>query len=128
MIYVIPPDIREEIENKVEEGAYVLDILMSDWAWHVDLSKLDIKNYQNCVLGQLFGDISAGLRRLTDNYGERSRFVRELGFDGFGTHGYGLHDDPFVTERWAYAHEMWQEAILDRRPNVLIGGEAKLLS
>jgi hypothetical protein len=111
---------RADIEQRVDDGVWFLDHVIPDWADHVDLSKLDMGAWDadenegcGCIAMQVAG------QRLyypdaTDALGIEPDFPTgaDLGMSDLGKHGENY-----------YAHELWQEAVLDRRPNKLIGGE-----
>lgn len=108
---------REDIERRVDEGVWFLDHVMPDWADHVDLSRLDMGTASAaygcaCIATQVTGAgwFYSAVEDLGVGEGNEDAI---LGFDGFGP-----------VEGWAYAHELWQEAVLERRPHKLIGGEA----
>lgn len=112
---------KADIEQRVDEGTYFLDHVMPSWAYRVDLSKLDLDALDEgdapcgCIVMQVTDRRYVdGLLQLGNPDGWR------LGFDGLGFFEDGC---TYNGDAWFYAHELWQEAVLERRPNVLIGGE-----
>lgn len=113
---------RADIEQRVDEGAYFLDHVVPGWAYKVDLSKLDLEAYFmeapdscGCVVMQVLGG-----HFMPEHLGViGSREAGALAFAFLSEAG-----GHFVgNEGWYYAHELWTEAVLERRPNVLVGGE-----
>ena len=104
---------RADIEQRVDEGVYFLDHVVPGWAYKVDLSKLDLRAEHHshgqcgCIVMQVTGEDYLAGRELIG-----------LGmYSGWGS-GFVVGDDELE-----YAHELWTEAVLERRPNVLVGGE-----
>lgn len=54
----------EQIEERVQRGAQLLDVKMVGWYRYVDKDVLDLSNSCRCVLGQLFGWFADGARSL----------------------------------------------------------------
>ena len=51
-----------------EKAAELLDNIRSDWHDTINLDKLDLKDPDNCVLGQLFGNFTSAPQILKDEY------------------------------------------------------------
>lgn len=96
-----------EITNYQEAiafGAREMDRLRPDWFLDIDLDILSLQLGHDCVLGQLFGDFSRGLRKL--NLSEHDGVAMGLDL-------YWSLDDPAdrdglwerMTEYWAYEVE-----------------------
>lgn len=111
---------RADIEQRVDEGANFLDHVVPGWEHRVDLSKLNMGAYFldsngcGCVAMLVVrADYDAAMNAMLGDklWPIWSREAQELGFGGF------------YDGEWVYAHEMWQEAVLERRPGVLVGGE-----
>lgn len=65
---------------RIAKGMALLDERAPGWESRINLDKLDLKSCTTCVLGQLFGDYSAGR-----NLASVSIFdVEEFGFIIFG--------------------------------------------
>ena len=56
---------RAEAEARVERGAALLDRERPGWQEDVDPFTLRIESCERCVLGQLYGDYTAGFSALT---------------------------------------------------------------
>lgn len=54
----------QNLVERVERGAELLDEEYPGWAFKIDEYLLDLANASKCVLGQLFGCYSAGLDEL----------------------------------------------------------------
>lgn len=46
--------------DRAHRGAQFLDRERSDWYWHIDPIRLDLRSPTNCILGQVYGDFLAG--------------------------------------------------------------------
>lgn len=53
-----------KLTDRYERGARLLDRRCPGWYERIDITKLDMKSGQYCVLGQLFGSFMRGLRKL----------------------------------------------------------------
>jgi hypothetical protein len=118
---------RADIEQRVDDGVWFLDHVMPRWADRVDLSKLDMTAWAadvgcGCIAMQVTGQ-RYYFPEATDALGIARRFPSgaDLGLTALGDGPTGRPE--YGRDGWAYAHELWQEAVLDRRPNKLIGGE-----
>lgn len=49
---------------RVKKGAAILDQKFPDWIWRINIDELDIQNSKYCVLGQLFGSYTKGLKKI----------------------------------------------------------------
>lgn len=77
--------VRKELAERVKRGALYLDEFKPGWYLEIDISKLDLSNPWNCVLGQLYGSYATGTevlqewieKRKSDNdeYGMKSGFA-----------------------------------------------------
>lgn len=115
---------REDIERRVDDGVWFLDHVIPDWADHVDLSMLDMQAWRfgfpsrcerGCVAMQVVG------RDFEEAIADLALYDSDL-FHAFAA--FSSAASQYVGNAgWYYAHEVWQEAILDRRPRRLIGGE-----
>jgi len=56
-----------KVPNSVAGGAKILDKAMPGWHKKIDLAKLDMKDYNLCILGQLYGGYGPGYNRLFNN-------------------------------------------------------------
>lgn len=91
-------------EARVASGAALLDQDKPGWVDEIDLKSLDLRSGRYCVLGQLYGSYSLGMRILprTDTVGVN----------------YGFIGDYSVTE-----HELslaWASLILNRREQQVV--------
>lgn len=115
----------EEIEDRVAAGADLLDQLDPTWAWRIDLSTLVVSDsfwYGNrpqggCVVMQVTDmDFRDGLKAL----GLYPTFPKETPYDVGLPLGFCVVDpEEYDATYWA-----WVEEVLNRRPTVLVGGEA----
>jgi hypothetical protein len=69
---------RELTEDRVSAGAVLLDEQRPGWYAQIDLQRLDMDSYDDCVLGQLFGSFEGGLETL-DAVG---LYIYNIGFAG----------------------------------------------
>ena len=53
-------------ERQVQKGARLLDERMPGWEGKINLLTLNIKDCHQCILGQLYGEYSEGLKRIFD--------------------------------------------------------------
>lgn len=67
------------IQERVAQGVTVLDAAkdIPNWRSLIDLDRLQISNYSNCILGQLFGDFGIG----ADALGLNDADAKACGFD-----------------------------------------------
>lgn len=65
------------LQDRVYSGARLLDTEAPGWVQCIDLLHLDLRSFQSCILGQLFGDYGAGW----DALGLTSQDCQDLGFD-----------------------------------------------
>jgi hypothetical protein len=85
--------------SRAAAGARVLDTKIPDWAKKVDVSRLDIGDTENCILGQIFGDYNDGQTKL----GFFNRFrMTPLGFMPKTRSGFGEFqtDAENLTNAW----------------------------
>jgi hypothetical protein len=52
------------LEQRVQRGAQLLDEKVPDWRSKIDVERLDISDFRDCILGQLFGSYRTGLREM----------------------------------------------------------------
>jgi hypothetical protein len=67
-------------------AAILLDQRCSGWASQINIEILDMGNYRNCILGQLYGNFSRGLA--------------ELGLNGREDIVWGFRNWPGLKEAW----------------------------
>lgn len=94
----------DNIKDLVDNGVHLLDEKIPNWREQIDLTTLDLADFDLCVLGQLahhadlepfkYGYYNAGLLMLGINETEAKRY----GFD------IGIHD----SRAWATLNEEWQ--------------------
>lgn len=58
-------------QQDVKECAQHLDLIYKDWASKIDVAYLDLWDYHNCILGQLFGEYGRGADVLKSHMGRR---------------------------------------------------------
>ena len=58
----------DTIAVRVARGAALLDAKRPGWEHEIDLRRLDLGSWCDCVVGQLFGDYSDGLGALGIHY------------------------------------------------------------
>lgn len=80
------------MKDNVLRGIELLDRQVPDWRDRIDWERLDTGTCTLCIMGQLFGDYSDGLKRLDLSY--------EASF-GFGFNVQGTFDQ--LTELWRQA-------------------------
>lgn len=51
--------VLKQVRARVAAGAAFLDVLKPGWDDKIDLAKLDVRDFDNCVLGQLVGGYSS---------------------------------------------------------------------
>jgi hypothetical protein len=69
----------DELAERVERGAALLDERRPGWWDEVDVGRLDFDSCEECVLGQLWGSYGSGKKRLGLDW----RGATKLGFVGF---------------------------------------------
>jgi hypothetical protein len=57
----------EQIPDHVAAGVALLNQLDPEWPLKIDLSRFDVKNHFQCVLGQLYGGYTKGLYAIFTN-------------------------------------------------------------
>lgn len=57
-------DVYETGSMYVQKGIKLLDEKYPGWENEIDISKLQMMNHKNCIVGQLFGDYLRGLKIL----------------------------------------------------------------
>lgn len=100
----------EEIDNAVGTGIDNLDTLVYGWADRVDITFLDMGEWDNCVYGQVFyetpdDEVPARLRRET--YFNDQTAVE----NGFVVPSYMLDD----RDAWDQLEALWINAIRERQ-------------
>lgn len=93
------------LEEKVKRGAALLDKVDPHWAEKVHLETLDMGDCALCVLGNLYGDYMAGLKKLADHV--NVTFVS--GID------YGFSVRRFDCGEFANLEKLWCAEIASRR-------------
>jgi hypothetical protein len=89
--------VATEYEVRVGRGAMALDMEVPGWADKIDLDRLDLWFCNRCVLGQLYGLYTKGLRA-----------VCGIDFDE--------RDPPLGAQLWAHDHGFYEmDAIADYR-------------
>ncbi len=68
------------IRERVEAGAKLLDEKVPGWREKIDLDSLDVGNHSSCILGQLYGEYSAGMRLLLGRPSKSWECSAALGF------------------------------------------------
>jgi hypothetical protein len=92
---------ENELRERVSRGAMLLDRERPDWAYEINLETLDLRDYEFCIVGQLWGRYSQGLY--------------ELRVDDEGELVYGFsHDAPPHHDEWAMLNEAWIDEIVQR--------------
>ena len=51
----------KELEKRVIRGVKFLDEHYPGWLQEIDVDRLNLEHYSNCVLGQLYGDFGDGM-------------------------------------------------------------------
>lgn len=92
----------DDLCERIESGAALLDRLCPDWFRRIDLARLDMKSCTFCILGQLYGSYGKGQSPLGIQYlGGPASF----GFDGRHGQEYGR-----LTEYWRIYIEIRRSA------------------
>lgn len=112
----ITPEQREAATNAVKRGAAVLDVHRAGWRDRVALTSLDISSGLACILGQEFGDYSAGLDKLMRDVQDASEDYVDT-YEFSGKHGFSEYRDydgngGYAT--WAALTEAWRVEIFGR--------------
>lgn len=88
------------IEQRVQRGIELLDKERPGWRSEIDLHKLDMGEYNICILGQLYGDYGKGADKL---FGIRS-------FDGSPAH-YGFDKHPGLSDPFKALNDEWKKQL-----------------
>jgi hypothetical protein len=77
-------ELRAPPHERVQRGARLLDSTGLPWHRHVQISDLDLKTEDNCVLGQLWGSYGLAVMFLRIAHGVKRDFAALVrhGFDG----------------------------------------------
>jgi hypothetical protein len=67
--------------SKAVQGATLMDKHSPGWAEHINLETFTIESTQNCILGQIYGNVEKGLSAL----------------------GFGLENSRFILDRYGFA-------------------------
>lgn len=86
----VSPAVLDHITERVNVAAGVLDTLKPGWRSDVDMHTVDMGSHRYCILGQVFGEFSNGMREfkiqaredgvLTDAYGTTEYFGFASGY------------------------------------------------
>lgn len=93
----------------VTQGALLLDRVCPQWATRVNPRTIQVLDPQNCVLGQVFGDYEAGLKRLE---------IPLTSNEVWG-HGFHLPPRPGLFEG-LMLNRAWQSAVTIRQEKIEI--------
>lgn len=109
----IPERIRKEAEEAVARGARLLDERRPRWFRQIEPATLNLSQSCNCVLGQIYGDYSAGLSKFERWVGIYWNRAGRYGFTmsnstAFGPWVWGVNGESAEAKRTAY----WR--LLDR--------------
>lgn len=93
------------VRQAIEQAADVLSEIAPDWEYRVNVSRLDMASFTDCVLGQVFGGFRAGLPQFASvpNGLDLSRRI---------------HRGECPDMRgclWTASRKVWTEVILERR-------------
>jgi hypothetical protein len=103
--------VTDELAERVERGAALLDERRPGWWDEVDVGSLDLRQCDLCILGQLWGDYLDGrgeVVRLGYGYRAQEESIRH-GFDVSRRIHADLHAD------YAALTDLWRAAIERRR-------------
>ena len=97
--------------SAVERGASLLDEKRPGWENEIDVDRLDMNNFKNCVLGQVYGEYDAGLVQL----GIRILSTEAIrsGFDAVTRESC---PETTFSGRYNALTEDWKQQIADRQP------------
>jgi hypothetical protein len=94
-------DVSEELAERVERGAALLDERRPGWWDEVDVEALDLDLCSRCPLGQLWGDFESGAYRLfRGGFHEVADMAGHHGFDAVCDNHF-----PILTDLWRAAIE-----------------------
>jgi hypothetical protein len=74
-------DLARLIQARVLRGLRLLEESRPDWFYAIDVLSLNIVDYGNCVLAQVYGSYTAGMEELFHNYS----------YDDIWGHNYGFN-------------------------------------
>jgi len=98
----------EVIQDRIAKGVKWLDMEHGAWWKQIDLDSLDMRDCNDCVLGQVLGNYS----NYTHNNEEPSAYKR--GFDVFGE-DYPCEDGTTMGDEYAELGKMWTNIIENRQ-------------
>jgi hypothetical protein len=55
---------KRGVGERINKGAALLDRKCPNWHEEIDLSRLDLSCTENCILGQLYGGFTTGVRQV----------------------------------------------------------------
>ena len=91
-------------EDQVRDGVAFLNTQVPGWRTRINLQVLDLRNNEDCILGQLFGGYEEGMHAL----GLSPAWASLLGFFRHDNRGLGLLFAPMHEARGA-ENETWME-------------------
>lgn len=92
------PDRTAEYAERVRKGAALLDDVAPGWREKIDLSTLDIGDYQQCVLGQLYGTYGEAIPALHPHLASMEQ-RHSHGFAGVAAMD-GFESESRLTRAW----------------------------
>jgi hypothetical protein len=106
-----------ELDEAAERGAEYLDRIRPRWYNQISVDELIMRNGDGCILGQLYGDYSVGLKYLNDNYPEDVEVNRALVGHYFEVdHGFYISSaSDNIHESYSYLEKAWTIQIQDRK-------------
>jgi len=136
----IPEAVHKDLERRVLAGARKLDSELPGWERKIDLSQLELRDCQLCVLGQLFNTkaeesgyasgYTYGLDTLmielaaSDEENEFGAITCESEQLAFESMGYNLENGYIMnSEEYDLLNEKWTQFIKDRFDNGLLSDE-----
>lgn len=94
----IPEEQKEVTRQKVLKGASFLDERYPDWFKKIDLSRLEMNQCLDCILGQLYGLYETG------------KEVLNLGSFNARNYGFNLFEEVegWRSDHWHFLNECWK--------------------
>lgn len=104
-----------DLDPRVKDGVAYLDEHVPDWADQIRIEAFDITDYNDCVLGQLYGAYDKGVRVHSLSVAAE----HSLGFNvdslGFNVDGVPFANDGEEEASWDALNESWHKVIAARQ-------------
>jgi len=104
---------KKSIRKRIQKGIVALDKIRPDWHWRINLSELDMKYSDACVLGLIFGDYNK-LRLKGKSIDEFYKWAYKNGFSPLCQAG--KYDLAWLFPLTIRKHnKLWKEAVENKR-------------